>query len=111
VPERPPEPFHCDVEPAGDHVAVIPHGEVDLATVDELSDRLREVTRNGARHVVLDLRDVTFMDSSGLRLVMAWVDETNRDGMSLRLVPGPPHVQRLFEVTGMLDRMPWVSGP
>jgi anti-sigma B factor antagonist len=88
---------------------ILPRGEIDLATVGELEARLRELSASGSGNLVLDLRDVTFMDSSGLRLVMAWADESKRDGMSFRLAPGPPHVQRLFQVTGMVDRLPWVS--
>ena len=107
---RPPEPFRCDVERAGDDVVLIPRGEIDLASVPMLEATRREVRNGGFERVILDLSNVTFMDSTGLRLVLTWADAHERDGMQLRLVPGPPQVQRLFEVTGMLPRLPWVGG-
>jgi anti-sigma B factor antagonist len=105
VSDRPPEPFRCDVEPARGEVHVIPRGEIDLATAPQLEARLRELREAGFDRLVLDLREVTFMDSTGLRVILAWDEEARRDGMELRLMPGPPAVQRVFEVTGVLHRL------
>ncbi len=49
------------------------------------------------------------MDSSGLRLLLRWDAEARRDGFSLQLVPGPAPVQRVFELTGMTERLPFIS--
>jgi anti-anti-sigma factor len=106
VSDRPPEPFRCDVEPVpGGPVNVVPHGELDLATVSELEAALRELRDSGSKRFVVDLRELTFMDSTGLRLILAWDTESREDGIDFQLVPGPPLVQRLFEITGVLDRL------
>ena len=66
-----------------------------------------EVVRD-LRHI-LDLRRVSFLDSDGLRLALDLHAAASGDGFELELVPGPPHVQRVFEVTGTLDALPFVS--
>jgi anti-sigma B factor antagonist len=89
----------------------MPHGEIDLASVEELATTLRELRENGFHHLVLDLRGVTFMDSTGLRLILTWDDASRRDGIEFRLIPGPPIVQRLFEITGVAGQLPFVDPP
>lgn len=84
---------------------VIPHGEIDLASAPELHDRIRELRESGFDRIVLDLRHVTFMDSTGLRVVLDWDETARRDGMTFELLPGPDNVQRLFEITGVLERL------
>lgn len=105
VSDRPPEPFRCDVETAHGQVRLIPRGEIDLASVDELDAQLRELRETGFDHLVLDLRQVTFMDSTGLRLILSWDDVARENGIDFSVVPGTPGVQRLFEITGVLDRL------
>jgi anti-sigma B factor antagonist len=112
VPEPLPEPFRCDVEPMRGWIHVRPHGELDLSTVDQLDGTLRELRETGFDQLELDLSALTFIDSTGLRLVLTWDASARRDGMHLRLLPGPPAVQRVFEVTGVIDRLPFAaSGP
>jgi anti-anti-sigma factor len=109
VPERPPEPFRCDIDPGDGRIRVIPRGEVDVATAPELDGRLRELRASGFDRLLLDLRDVTFMDSTGLRLILSWDEVARSDGLRFELLPGPPHVQRLFEITGVLARLPFAE--
>jgi anti-anti-sigma factor len=109
VPEPLPEPFRCDVEPMRGWIRVRPHGELDLSSVDQLDGALRELRQTGFDQIELDLSSLTFMDSTGLRLVLAWDTAAQRDGMRLRLVPGPPSVQRVFEVTGVIERLPFAA--
>lgn len=95
--------------PERDVVRVVPRGEIDLATVARTESRLREVRDAGFERVVLDLREVTFLDSSGLRMILAWHDECRRDGAEFRVLRGPAAVQRVFEVTGVADRVPFAA--
>jgi anti-anti-sigma factor len=104
------EPFHCNVISEGDHVIVAPHGELDMATVGAIEAELMRVRRSGADHVVLDLGGLTFMDSSGLNLVSRWVAESS-DGFRFELEPGPPAVQRVFELAAMTGRLPFRTRP
>jgi anti-sigma B factor antagonist len=109
VSDRPPEPFRCDVEPSHGKVHVIPRGEIDLASVGALESTLRELRETGFDHLVIDLRNVTFMDSTGLRLILARDDEARADGRDFELVAGPPVVQKLFDLTGVTGRLRFVE--
>ena len=101
------EPFSCRVLAEGDRAVVAPRGEVDMATVGAVEQELRRARERGFRQVVLDLRGVTFMDSTGLHLTARWTNEASQDGFAFELEPGPPTVQRLFELAGMVDMLPF----
>ena len=88
---------------------VIPHGEIDLASVGLLEAKLRELRDSGFDHLVVDLREVTFMDSTGLRLILGWDDDARAEGRDFELVPGPPMVQKLFDMTGVTGRLRFVE--
>jgi anti-anti-sigma factor len=94
-------------------VAVVaPTGELDLsgATVLEAElDRLAEDPELGS--VVLDLRGLEFMDSSGLRLVVMADMRAREAGRRFALIRGGETVHRVFEITRMSDRLDFVAGP
>ena len=103
------EPFRIDVEPSRDSVRVAPVGELDLATVDKLRaevDRLRE---SGFTNLVLDLRGVRFLDSTGLRLVLELDAAATADGQELKIIRGAAVVQRIFEVTQVSERLKFID--
>jgi anti-sigma B factor antagonist len=91
-------------------LVVAPRGEIDLATVDLVRDVVEREKQPG-EDLVLDLRGVAFMDTSGLRYVLELNDRASRDGFILRLVKGPSAVQRVFEVSGVEPRLPFVDDP
>jgi anti-anti-sigma factor len=91
-------------------LVVAPRGEIDLATVDFVRDAV-EREKQAGEDLVLDLRDVGFLDTSGLRYVLELNDRASRDGFNLRLVKGPTAVQRVFEVSGVEPRLPFVDDP
>jgi stage II sporulation protein AA (anti-sigma F factor antagonist) len=97
------EPFTCKVTPERDHVVVAPRGELDMATAGTVDQELRQLRSSGFGKFILDLSGLTFMDSSGLHLVMRWAAEAQRDEFEFELVPGPPSVQRIFDLTGVKD--------
>jgi anti-anti-sigma factor len=105
-------PGNFDVHTArtGSGLLVTPRGEVDLATVDLVRQAV-ESEWQPDEDVVLDLREVGFMDTSGLRYVLELVERASRDGFGVRLVRGPRAVQRVFEVSGLEPRMPFVDDP
>ena len=103
------EPFRIDVEPARDAVRVAPVGELDIATVDKLRaevDRLRE---SGFAKLVLDLRGVRFLDSTGLRLVLELDAAAKEASQELLLIRGSDVVQRIFVVTQVVERLHFVD--
>ena len=94
-------------------VAIVrPTGELDLsgATVLEAElDRLAEDPELAS--VVLDMRELEFMDSSGLRLVVVADMRAREAGRRFALVRGGETVHRVFEITRMSDRLDFVDDP
>ena len=92
--------FACDVRPERDRVIVAPSGEFDLSQAPAVSATLDELVDAGFAHVVVDLRGLSFLDSSGLHTLIGARQTADARGARLSLVAGPPDVHRLFEMTG-----------
>jgi anti-sigma B factor antagonist len=81
-------------------------GELDIASAPDVEAALHSACAGPAGSgVVIDLRKVEFMDSTGLRLILMAKELCADAGTELRVIPGPPQVQRLFEVTGLVDQL------
>ena len=104
-----PAPFRIVVEMERDVVRVCPFGEVDIGTVGQIREQLENVTASGAKHVVLDLRGVTFLDSTGLHLALEADAASRAQGWTFGLVGGPADVQRVFDLTGARARLPFLT--
>jgi anti-sigma B factor antagonist len=104
-----PGSFSCEVEPERDAVRVHPVGSLDMATVPVLRTQVDELRKAGFRRVILDLRRLEFMDSTGLRLMLSLDAEARQDGFSIGLVPAPAAVQRVFEITATTEVLPFIS--
>jgi anti-sigma B factor antagonist len=82
---------------------IIPPRELDPATAPELEAELAAVEADA--DVVLDFAGVEFCDSSGLRVLVDAYKRLDDAGGSLRVVHVRPNVRRVFEVTGLVDRL------
>ena len=82
-------------------------GSLDLASAPLLDAELSRLYEVGFRRLIVDLSDLQFMDSTGLRLLLRWDAATRQDSLSIELIPGPPAVQRVFEVTGTAKLLPF----
>jgi anti-anti-sigma factor len=102
-------PFTVDVQPERDVVRVALRGDLDLATVSPVREQIDQLIANGFVRVLLDLREVTFLDSTGLRLVLELYHGSCADGWELAVIEGPPDVQRVFQLTGLRDLLPLVD--
>ena len=107
TPVSPSQPFAVSVVPDRREVAVVPEGDLDLATVDRVEREVDELRAAGFDRIVLDLRRVEFLDSSGLRLLLSLRATARRAGHVLKLIPGPPEVQRVFELTATRGLFEW----
>jgi anti-anti-sigma factor len=103
--------FRVDVARERGTVRISPVGELDVATIGHVREHLGEAMTSGAGRVILDLRDTTFLDSSGLHLAVETHDWATRNGAEFAIVPGPPAVQRAFDATGLSARLPFVDVP
>jgi anti-anti-sigma factor len=95
------ERFRCEVIPDRDAVRVKPIGELDMATVEQVARPVRELRAAGFREIVLDLSELSFIDSSGIKMILDARDASLENGIGLKVLPGRPAVQRAFEVTGL----------
>jgi anti-anti-sigma factor len=82
-------------------------GELDIGGVDRVTEELLCAEATGAVQIVLDLAELQFIDSSGVRLVLEADARSRADGNRLRLTRGPAAVQRVFVLSGIEDRLPW----
>ena len=86
-----------------------PVGELDIATVPVLEHACGAVVQNAAvEMVVLDLRELTFMDSTGIHLLVR-VNAACKDGDRLRVINGSRAVERVLDVSGVRDLLPIMS--
>jgi anti-sigma B factor antagonist len=106
---RDPAPFRIVVQMERDVVRVSPFGDVDMDTVGQIRAQLENVTATGAKHVVLDLRGVTFLDSTGRHLALEADAASRAQGWKFGLVGGPADVQRVFDLTGARARLPFLT--
>jgi anti-sigma B factor antagonist len=89
--------------PDGVHVELT--GELDLATAPKLEDELRRVEQGDPPVIVLNLQALSFMDSSGLRAVLAADGRAREAGRRLVLVRGDERVQRVLRITRLDERL------
>ena len=107
LPERP--EFEVTVTSEDGVSVVAVSGELDLNTIAELRTALAD--SHGDATTVVDLRGLTFIDSSGVSGVMAAARRARDAGSRLVCVPGPAPIQRIFELTGVDTVLEWVQRP
>jgi anti-anti-sigma factor len=88
---------------------VAPRGELDIATAEQLEGALREIELSDADTIVLDLSGLTFIDSTGLRLVLDANDRCGGTADRLRVIAGSPAVERLLDIVGLRERLPLIA--
>lgn len=99
LPERAPEPFHFQLEPRRETLIAAAHGDIDVESVGQFRAQLHELLDAGFERVALDLRHVSFIDSSGLRAVFEIAAASRSAGIEFAMLQGSEPVQRLFAVT------------
>lgn len=81
-------------------------GEIDVATAPPLRDRLQALTASGRATLVVDLRAVTFLDSTALGVLVGALKRCRESGGDLPLVITEPRILKVFEITGLTDVFP-----
>jgi anti-sigma B factor antagonist len=85
--------------------AVVARGFVDMQTAAQLEAVLGDIIGRGARLVTLDLEGVDFLDSSGLRVIVAASEKLREQEGSLLLEGASPAVLRVLEITDVIERL------
>jgi len=86
----------------GEGVVIMLSGEIDLSNVDEMEEKIEPVITKRAQPVVFDLRELSFMDSSGIALLL----RMSAHAQSVRVRKPSPMVRRMIEATGLSDILP-----
>ena len=94
-------------EVRSDRHRLILSGELDLASSPSLQGAVEQLCAGGAAEVVLDLRGLLFIDSTGVRTILHAVDLCRRRGCEIALIRGSATTQRLFELTGLEQKLPF----
>jgi anti-sigma B factor antagonist len=85
-------------------------GELDLSTVPDAEEFVSNIEREHTPEMlVLDLRELRFLDSSGLRFILAVDSRARREGRRLQIVPGPEAVNRVFRIALLDKRLEFVE--
>ncbi len=103
--------FRVDVRVEGRAAIIVVTGELDLASSPELEQQLDEVWASDAELLVIDLRELEFMDSTGLSIIVSAHQRLGDSGRKLSVVKGPQQVQRLLDLTGVSERLQLVDTP
>jgi len=82
-------------------------GELDMQARFQAEQALDELLAEPLEQLVVDLGEVTFLDSTGMGLVLEVHDRARTEGFKLRLLRGPAEVQRVFELAGVADVLPF----
>lgn len=97
--------FEADLEARGDELWVLPRGDLDVAAAPELQEALRLALASDARSIVIDLRGLDLLDSTGLRALLE--AQAGEGGERISFVPGSELVQGVFRLSGLLEELPF----
>jgi anti-anti-sigma factor len=93
----------------GDVAVIALAGEFDLAGVEKFEAAFAKLEAGAPGTLVVDLGELNFMDSSGLRSLVMADQRARKAGRRLAIVPGPPAVRRVFEITQLDGRLDLVE--
>lgn len=93
------------IEEAQNHYTVKVSGEIDVYTAPELKDKLLQLTEVHGNDIQVDLKDITYMDSTGLGVFISAYKSAKEHESSMELIHAKDRVSRLFKVTGLDEIM------
>lgn len=97
--------FEADIEVRGPELWVLPSGDLDLVGAHEFQDAMRLALASDATSIVVDLRGIGLLDSTGLRALLE--ARAEEGGERVSFVEGNDHVQGVFRVAGLADALPF----
>lgn len=105
---RPEDIFEMTERREGATVIVSLSGELDLGTVGGVERRLAQLHKEG-QAALLDLDRLTFLDSTGIRLLLTATEDAERDGWDFAVTRGSERVQRVLTAARVADRLPYAD--
>jgi anti-anti-sigma factor len=101
--------FECQASREPDHARLSLYGELDIAATTRFEAALAELEQDSPERLLLDLRGLTFLDSTGLRALLVADTRAREAGRRLTILQGPEAVRRVFEITGLEERLELVD--
>lgn len=99
--------IHSDVQDDAGRLSLV--GELDLATVPQLEDHVRALLARAVRDLVIDLSRLSFIDSSGLHLLILLNQRASAEEWTLRLIRPSRQALAVFQITGAEAHLPFVE--
>ena len=93
----------------GDVHTIALDGEIDIATAEHVEHELLRAEASDAAAIVLDLTRLTFIDSTGIRMLVMAEARTRADGRRLTLRRPPDSVMRVLHIAGVVQRLPFAD--
>jgi anti-sigma B factor antagonist len=81
-------------------------GEIDLMAGPQLREELLPLTQTEAPHLILDLKEVSFVDSTGIGVLVGALKRARENGGALAYCSVQPRVYRVLQITGLLQALP-----
>jgi anti-anti-sigma factor len=103
--------LQCHTEHSDGGARVVLRGELDISSAHRLEDELSRVEAQPPGVLMMDLRELRFMDSTGLRMIVRADQRAREGGRRLVLVRGPERVDRVFKITKLDERLEIVDDP
>ena len=85
-------------------------GELDLSNRAALDEEIRRAISAAPSVLVIDLRGLRFIDSTGIACLLRAVEQSRATGTELEIIRGPEPVQRVFEIAGLAELWPFTDG-
>lgn len=101
-------PIRIDTVERGGSLVLVVDGELDITTSPLLDEALVRAQGTSAMQIVVDILGVSFIDSTGLHVLIKHTRPEN-GRPRIRLTRGSPQAERVFELSGALDYLPFVS--
>ena len=103
--------FRVEVQSHERATVIAVSGELDLASSPALQEELDRVAASDSEVLIIDLRELDFMDSTGLSVLVRAHQRAEEQGRELAMVKGSQQVQRLLNLTGVADRLRLLDSP
>ena len=97
------DPFEVDLESRDDELWVLPRGDLDLAAAPELRESLSLALRSDAPAIVIDLRGLDFLDSTGLKALVEL--HAGPEGHRVTFVRGNEMIEQVLQISNLEDEL------
>jgi anti-sigma B factor antagonist len=105
----PPSGFRFAIHSDRERIVIRMNGEFDIGVAGEVAAAVEELLDAGVGYVVMDLRELNFMDSAGVHMLISATQSAERRHSAVSLIRGPRNVQRVLELTAADSLFSFVS--